>query len=209
MKILRKVPTIEVKRTFVIADHLTQRKNQGNNRKFLKDLSEKQFEKNLRDAKKKILALPGEAVDALVTPKWPKRLEAYNDSTWYVAEAHPSEIGVWTRAGDLPLRWTNDSLKETARKVAAGLEKKSRLLKKRPKRSIPNILKIQTHLDQKEKYLYPIVFKTDTGTRGRVRLKHKMKGDIDDGCMRSIALAISGRDPITVYFGVPKKISVK
>jgi hypothetical protein len=40
---------------------------------------------------------------------------------------------------------------------------------------------------------------------GRKRLKTKMKGDIDDGCMRSIALAISGRNPITVYFGVPKK----
>jgi len=32
-----------------------------------------------------------------------------------------------------------------------------------------------------------------------------MKGDIDDGCMRSIAMAISGKKDITVYFGIPKK----
>ncbi len=31
-----------------------------------------------------------------------------------------------------------------------------------------------------------------------------MKGDIDDGCMRSIALAISGKNNIVVYFGIPK-----
>lgn len=205
MRILRKVKAIEVKRAFAIADHLTQRKNHGNNRKFLKDLSEKQFEKNLRIAKRKILGLSERAVDALVSPTWPKRINAYNGSTWYVTEVHPSEVGVWTRAGDLPLRWTNDSLKETARRVTAGFEKKSKLLKKRPRHAIPNIMKIATHLDQKEKYLYPIVFKTDTGTRGRRRLKRKMKGDIDDGCMRSIALAMSGRDPITVYFGSPSR----
>lgn len=60
-------------------------------------------------------------------------------------------------------------------------------------------------MEQKEKYLYPIVFKTDTGTKGRKRLKRKVKGDIDDGCMRSIAMAMFGRDPITVYYGIPKK----
>ncbi len=34
-----------------------------------------------------------------------------------------------------------------------------------------------------------------------------MKGDIDDGCMRSIAMAMSERVPITVYFGIPMKNS--
>jgi hypothetical protein len=70
-----------------------------------------------------------------------------------------------------------------------------------------DILSYKGHLEQKEKYLYPIVFKTDTGTQGRKRLKRKMKGDIEDGCMRSIALAISGRDRITVYFGIPKNVA--
>ncbi|MFZ2167506.1 MAG: hypothetical protein WAV50_01400 [Minisyncoccia bacterium] len=205
MKILKEVRTIDVKRTFVIADHITQRKNLGNNRKFLKDLSEEEFDKKLHGAKKVILKLPQKELDALITPKWPKRLKAYDSVTWFLAEASPKELGVWRRAGELPLTWTNGSLLETAQKVKNGFEKKSKLIKRRPMHSIPNILKIKAHLDQKEKYLYPIVFKTDTGTGGRRRLKRKMKGDIDDGCMRSIALAISGRNPITIYFGVPKK----
>jgi hypothetical protein len=89
--------------------------------------------------------------------------------------------------------------------VKKALENKSKLLKSRARHAIPNILKLKTHLEQKEKYLYPIVFKTDTGTKGRKRLKNKMKGDIDDGCMRSMALAVSGKENILVYYGVPKK----
>ncbi len=85
----------------------------------------------------------------------------------------PDELGVWNRAGNLPLRWTNKSLAETAKKVERGLKRKSKSIRRRPKHSIPNILKIKDHLEQKEKYLYPIVFKTDTGTQGRKRLKKK------------------------------------
>ncbi len=189
----------------MVADYITQRKTTGNNRKFLKDVSEKEFSEKLIQAKKVILKLDEKDLDRLVSPKWPKRIKAYNNSQWFLAQVSAKEVGVWRRAGNLPLQWTNGSLFETAGKVKAALMTNSKLLKQRPKHSIPNILKIKTHLEQKEKYLYPIVFKTDTGTKGRKRLKNKTKGDIDDGCMRSIALAISGRNPITVYFGIPKK----
>lgn len=205
MRIIKKVPVIEVKRTFVIADHITQRKNLGNNRKFLKDITEKDFDKKLISAKKTILKLKEKNLDRLITPKWPKRIKSYNNSDWYLVEFSPKELGVWNKAGGLPLEWTNGSLAETAKKVKHALENNSKLIKRRTKHSIPNILKNKSHLAQKEKYLYPIVFKSDTGTKGRGRLKRKMKGDIDDGCMRSIALAISGKNPILVYFGIPKK----
>jgi len=205
MKILRKIPTIEVKRTFVIADHLTQRKGSGNNRKFLKELSEKEFDRKLQNAKKLILKYKEEKLDVLISPKYPKRVNSYNNSQWFVAEMSPKELGVWRRAGNMPLQWTNGSLYDTARKIKTALEKNPKLIKGRPRHTIPNILKIKSHLEQKEKYLYPIVFKGDTGTGGRRRLKRKMKGDIDDGCMRSIAMAVSGKDPILVYFGLSKK----
>lgn len=205
MKIIKKINTLEVKRTFVIADHITQRRNLGNNRKFLKDISLEEFDKKLHQSKRTILKLKEKSLDKLISPKWPKRIDSYNNSNWFIAEMSPDELGVWNRAGGLPLRWTNRSLAETAEKVSRGLKRKSKSIKRRPKHSIPNILKIKYHLQQKEKYLYPIVFKTDTGTQGRRRLKKKMKGDIDDGCMRSIALAIAGRKKIKVYFGVPKK----
>jgi hypothetical protein len=208
MKILKKISTIEVKRTFVVADqiaHVHKGKKLGNNRKFLKELSENEFNKKLIITKRKILKLNENKLNKLISPEWPKRINAYNNSNWFIAEFNPSEIGVWNRAGNLPLRWTNRSLAETAEKMKRGLIRNSKSIKRRPKHAIPSILKIKDHLEQKEKYLYPIVFKTDTGTQGRKRLKRKMKGDIDDGCMRSIAMAMSGRNPITVYFGVPKK----
>ncbi|MDD3531394.1 MAG: hypothetical protein PHV99_02285 [Candidatus Pacebacteria bacterium] len=149
------------------------------------------------------MKLKEKELDKLVSPEWPKRLRVYTGSKWFLAHVSPKEVGVWTRAGGLPLRWTNKSLAETAGKVARGLERNSTSIKRRPKHAIPNILKIKDHLEQKERYLYPIVFKTDTGTMGRKRLKRKMAGDIDDGNMRSIALAMNGRNPITVYFGIP------
>ncbi len=206
MKILKKVSAIEVKRAFVISDHLTQRKTSGNNRKFLKSLSEKQFDRKLSNAKKVVLRLKLKDLDKRVSPKWPKRIRAYNASRWFLAEVNPRETGTWKRAGNLPLGWTNKSLYETAQKVQDALDKNSKLLKQRPKHAIPNILRIKTHLEQKEKYLYPITFKSNTGTQGRKRLKHKVKADIDDGCMRSIALAISGKKSIRVYFGMPLKV---
>lgn len=204
MQILKKVPTIEVKRTFVVADHITQRKNLGNNKKYLKDISPEEFDKKLKTAKKVILKLREKDLDKMLSPKYLKRINAYNSSTWYLAKMKPEELGVWRRAGDLPLRWTNKSLAETAEKVTKGFKRKSKSIKKRPKHAIPSILKIKDHIEQKEKYLYPIVFKTDTGTKGRKRLKTKTLGDIDDGCMRSIALAMSGKKSVTVYFGEPK-----
>ncbi len=204
MKLLKPVSHLEVKRTYVVADHITDRKNHGNNRKFLKKISEKRFEQKLQRTKKVVLGLKEKELDKLISPVWPKRVQSYSTSKWFLAEMSPDELGVWSHAGDLPLRWTNQSLAETAAKVVRGLKRNSKSIKGRPKHALPNILKIKDHLEQKEKYLYPIVFKTDTGTQGRKRLKRKMKGDIDDGCMRSIAMAMSGKKLLKVYFGVPK-----
>ena len=68
------------------------------------------------------------------------------------------------------------------------------------------MLATNVRLLQSEKYLLPIIFKSGTGTLGRRGLKRVMKGDIDDGCMRSIALAVSGKKVIRAYIGFPKKV---
>ena len=196
MKILKTVPTIEVKRTFVISNFGKIKGNQ-------KGVSEKIFANKLEKAKSKVLKFSEKDLDKHI--EWPKRLESYNNSDWYIAKFSPSELGPWRRASGLPLRWTNRSLKETSQKINKVLGTSSDILKKRSRYSIYNMLESPSQLKQNEKYLYPIVFKNDTGTRGRSYLRFKTKADIDDGCMRSIAMAISGRDPITVYFGVPKK----
>ena len=82
---------------------------------------------------------------------------------------------------------------------------KLNLRKMRAAKAVKGMLETNVGLIQSEKYLYPIVFKGGTGTNGRKGLKKKMRGDIDDGCMRSIALVINGAKTIKVYFGTPRK----
>ena len=147
-------------------------------------------------------------LDRQISPDWPRRLRTYNSSDWYIGEIKPSEAGIWKRAGGLPLSWTNGSLKDTADKVRRALRKNQKSFKKRARRAILNMLETNVDMLQSEKYLLPIVFKGGTGTRGRQGLKRLTRGDIDDGCMRSIALAVRNAKVIRAYIGFPKKVPV-
>lgn len=160
----------------------------------------------LERAKQKVLNLNTAQLNKRIS--WSKRLYAYENSDWYLGEVSTAEVGVWSRAGGLPASWTNRSLRETAHKVRLALEKNPKRLVKRARRAIPNILATNVNRLQKEKYLLPIIFKGNSGTRGRHRFKYRAKGDIDDGCMRSIALAVSGMKVIRAYIGFPKKRAV-
>jgi hypothetical protein len=161
------------------------------------------FLQRLSATKKKVLKLSDKQLDALIEDS--RRRDAYNTYEWLEAIVRTDEIGVWRRAGGLRLEWTNRSLKETAEHVKRALSKKAPMKGTRARRVIPNMLHTNIVDLQKEKYLLPIVFKGNTGTRGRRRLKYQTKGDIDDGCMRSVALAVSGKKTIKVYFGTPRK----
>jgi hypothetical protein len=202
MKILKKVSSLEVKRTFVIANDIRIQKN---GRRYLGKISREDFQKKFAQSKHRGLQMTVKQLNKLISPNWPRRINSYDASDWYLAEVKTNEIGVWKRAGDLPLSWTNGSLKETADKVRGALKKDSPLLAKRARRAVTNMLATNVGILQSEKYLLPIIFKGGTGTLGRRRLKRVMKGDIDDGCMRSIALAVSGAKIIRAYIGFPKK----
>ena len=206
MKKLKRVPAIEAKRTYLIADAIRRSESKKD---FLGKIDASEWQTKLRSAKKKILALPEKKLDAMIAKTYVRRLHAFNSSNWYIGTFTPDEVGVWRRAGNLPLEWTNDSLKETARHVQRAIATKSRRLKSRAKSVVPNLLRINVDLIQDEKYLLPIVYEVDTGTKGRRRLKKKMKGDIDDGCMRSIALTINGAKKIKAYLGFPKRAESK
>ncbi len=203
MKLIKKVALREVKRAFVIPKLI---RSQRDNHRYLGKITPRQYASKLASAKKRVLKFTTAQLDRIIIAgEWKRRVQAFNTSDWYLAEVQITEIGVWKRAGGLPLSWTNGSLKETADKVRHALHTNSRPITKRAGHTIPNILVTNVHDLQNEKYLYPIVFKGGTGTQGRKGLKRKMKGDIDDGCMRSIALAIAGQKTLQVYFGVPKK----
>ncbi len=178
MKLLRKVKSIEVKRCFVISDLVKQ--------------------KDLPKAKKVILWLPEEMLDLIIKGTLIKRFKTYNKMQWYTGIVETNEVGVWKKAGGLPLAWTRGSLQETAHFVEQILQKNPKKLSKRSRTAIPGILKNSLSIIQKEKYLFPIIL--PGGTMGRKGLK-KMKGDIDDGCMRAIALAVSGNKTVKAYIG--------
>jgi len=167
-------------------------------------VSRAEYRRRLTLAKKLILPLPERLLHLMLVGEWKTRPHTYDKARWYVAEMSTDELGVWRRAGHLPLRWTKGSLTETGAYVRAALRAKKKNLKHRSYSAIPGILKTSLPYLQKEKYLFPIAFKGGTGTKGRRGLP-KMKGDLDDGCMRSIALAVAGKKKIKVYFGVPKK----
>jgi len=198
MKLVRKIPTIEVKRVFVTAQKLRLARKKGT--KYLPKLSRGEFLKKLARAKKDTKKLSEKQLDKIISDEWPKRLKSYNDVTWYKAVVASREVGVWRRAGGLPSKWTCCSLAETAGYVKMGLADKHKHIRARSKRAIPRIMEF-SGIISRDKYLYPIVFKSSIGTNGRRWCKNKVKGDIDDGCMRSIALAVSGYKKLNIYFG--------
>ena len=193
-----------MKRAFTVSKLCAGRTHKGHMKKVT---SEKEYVKRVEHMKKKVLAMKESALNTFIIADYKKRFLAFEASDWYLAEFSPKELGVWNRAGEMPLRWTNRSLEETAQKVKWALDRKNGFRKKhiRAAHAIPGILQNAMSIIQEEKYLFPIAFKCDTGTRGRARLKTKMVADLDDGCMRSIALTVSGSKKIMLYFGVPKK----
>ena len=157
---------------------------------------------------KKVLGMKETDLDKIIGSKYQKRLVAYDSYEWHVAEMSPDELGVWRYAGELPLRWTNRTLSETADKVRRALHRKNGFHQKRKHvraaQAIPGIIQTSLPLIQTNKYHFPIVFKGGTGTLARRRLKLQTVGDIDDGSMRSISLAVTGVKKIRVYFGTPR-----
>ncbi|TSC68548.1 MAG: hypothetical protein G01um101456_602 [Parcubacteria group bacterium Gr01-1014_56] len=200
MKRNKKISVKEVKRAFVIAQLVRLRKGK---KRYLGSVSQKEFKQNLTKVKKQVLKMKEPQLDRMIGNDYKKRLHAYNNSVWYLGKVQRNEVGVWRGAGGLPRAWTKGSLKETSKKVAHALEHNPSLIKKRARHTIENILRTNVKQLQKEKYLFPIIFESGTGTNGRRGLK-KLKGDIDDGNMRSIALTIKGTKTIQAYIGLQK-----
>lgn len=203
MRILHKVHPTEVKRAFVISQKMRFSRKKG--KKYLPKLAKTEFLKKLKQAKTTAKKLNEKQLDKIITDEYPKRADAYNNTNWHRAVVSTSEVGVWRRAGGLPAQWTCCSLSQTSRKVKNGSRQQSKLIRARAKRIIPRIMEF-IDIIRREKYLSPVVFVSGTGTRGRRWCKTRVKGDIDDGCMRAIALAVSGHTTLSVYFGKPKSL---
>lgn len=199
------VDRIEPKRCYVMSQ--TIRNLDRNNERYTPQLSREAFLERLQRAKDIVAKLSEEELDSsIASENYPKRLKAYNNVQWYQGIVHADEVGVWKGAGGLPISWTEGSLTETARRVSQSFKDQSTNgIAARAKRAIP---RMRENLDiiAEEPYLYPIILPGGTMGRGLHGRPYKdfrlMKGDIEDGCMRSITLVTSGRDKFYAYIGI-------
>lgn len=201
MKLLKKVSTLEVKQCFVLSQRFTSKKMRKKGIK-VHDPNEKNLINHLSQVRKDVLKLKEKSLDHIIGRESKKRLQVYNNLDWYVGEVSTSEVKVWKNTGGLYASWTQrQSLKYTAEKLAQELQKeKSKIRRRRVMQVVPQIMKVKKII-QKEKYLLPVVVPNKTYAKysGGFRT---IPGILDDGCMRSLAYAVSGDKKIKVYIGI-------
>lgn len=161
----------------------------------------------LAQTKKSIFHLTEDALDRTIAKEYHKRLKVYDALEWYVGDVDIDEVKVWKGTGGLYATWTERcSLKETAEKLSRELlSGRSRLGRRRAMCVVPEIMQIKEIL-QNDPCLMPIIVPNGTyGTqRGGIRT---IRWFLDDGCMRSLAYAVSGDAKIRAYIGMPMKKS--
>jgi len=203
MKLLKKVSNRETKRCFVLSQRFTSKKMRKKGIKEHKPNKDIIIQ-NLSKTKKKVLKLKEISLDKIIGDEYNKRLKVYDTLDWYLGEVNVSEVKVWKGTGGLYESWTQRvSLKETAQKLKAELKKdKSKIKKRRAFQVIPQIIPIKKIL-QREKYLLPVVVPNGTYKKHSGGIK-TIPWFLDDGCMRSLAYAVSGDKKLKVYIGISK-----
>jgi hypothetical protein len=205
MKLFKKVKSIEVKRCFAFSNRFTSKKMRKEAlKKHILRPTKETFSRNLAINKRAVLKLKEPALDLIISTEYMKRLKAYNSVEWHIGYVDLSEVGLWRGAGGIPEKWTRGSLRDSSNKMASELKKgKSRYSRIRAMKAVPEIISLKAAI-KKENCLLPIILPSGTIPNCRKGMS-KMKGDIDDGCMRSLALAVSGDNEIKAYIGTSLK----
>ncbi len=197
MRLLQKVRPLEVKRSFVLSDFI---RHHEYNTQAMAPLSPSQYKREVKRANRIVREIPEVLLDRIIKGTFEKRLTAYKKLTWHIGIVRTDEVRVWRGAGGLPKKYTIGSVAHTGDVVRKVLAKNPRTLGARARSAIPSILHTSLSIIQREKYLLPIVI--PGGTLDKSGSPAFL--DIDDGCMRSIALAVSGKKTIKVYVGRKK-----
>ncbi len=205
MELLKKVSRLEAKRCFVLSQRFTSKRMRKDAvKKHMIKPSKKTIIANIKAQTEEVMKLGEGQLDHIISTEYKKRLKAYDTVEWYKGVVDVSEVGVWRGAGGAPLSWTRGSVKDTARILFEEINKKNaRYSRIRAMRVVPKILEIK-NIIKKQKYLLPIILSDGTIKNARKGMK-KMKGHIDDGCMRSLAFAGTGDEKITAYIGIAPK----
>ncbi|MFZ2188290.1 MAG: hypothetical protein WAV73_01865 [Candidatus Moraniibacteriota bacterium] len=208
MKLLKKVKGLEVKRCFVLSNRFTSKRMRKDAlKKQITKPTKETFSKNIAINKRAVLKLKETALDLIISTEYKKRLKAYDSVDWHIGFVDLSEVGLWKGAGGLPKAWTYGSLRDSANEMSHELKKNdSKLSRIRAMKVVLEIINSRTII-KKEKYLLPIILPGGTITTCRKGMR-KMKGDIDDGCMRSLAFAINGDKQIRAYIGTKREKNI-
>ena len=205
MKLLKKVPAIEVKRCFVLSQRFTSKKIR--NKTILRDkqrVSSDSFAADLREQKKKVLALSEKSLDKIIKSEYNLRYKMYNDLAWYIGEVSANEVCLWRWAGGLYRSWTErKTLYQTAQLFHKEFKKNTSRLKRVRAYSVVSDIIRQKEIISREQYLLPIAVPTGSYKEHRAGIR-SIPLFLDDGNMRSLTYVIAGEKMIRMYVGVKK-----
>jgi hypothetical protein len=183
---MRKVKIKEVLQTFIVANELKKRYSEINDiseykkvysaiRNNIKNYSEKELWQRIKDK---------------------DRIKRYKSCDWYFGKIKISSTGVWPHMGHIAdnllfedTKWSANQIYTNSNKIVKGeLNHLFRIMPFAPylNRHIPTIVTQGGIIRDEKKYL-------------------KERYDIDDGCHRTVCLALHGKTFINAYIGIPKK----
>ncbi|MFZ2523163.1 MAG: hypothetical protein WAW92_02140 [Minisyncoccia bacterium] len=187
---------LEVIRTFYTAEVLLKKEHvpEKADQKTLEDHLAKIKTKSDKMSKRQLLKF--------FFDNWTQRYDNYMNSEWELREINLADCGVWPKMGNLPEKFTQGNLLDTAISVDELLVDRNKITYKTSR-----VLYIEELVDTTTtvlSYIPPIVI--EGGVIRNNKLKDKMvykrcKYDIDDGNHRMVALALLGETKVLAWVG--------
>ncbi len=177
----------EVKECFVLSEKA----------KALANLDVDKFRQGLEVLKNDVRKMSRLEVDGVL--RW--RASLYDCLTWHWGAVTIDEVGVWAGAGGLPDVLCLGSVRETASAIvkSGGVQALPGRSDSRARDNIQGMMTVAS-LISKERLLSVIA--EVGGTHRSTPPYKRMSWDLNDGSLRSIALALSGIQTLNAFFGV-------
>ncbi len=183
---MKKVKFKKVLQTFITANELKK--------KYAKINNINEYKKIYLEIEKKVKKYSEQKLLSRVSDK--NRAERYKSCDWYFGRIRIDSTGVWPRMGNIP----NNLLIKDSKWSANQIYKNSAKIIKYKLNHLFRIMPLASHLNQR----MPIIVIKDGAIRSEKKYL-KQKYDIDDGCHRTICLALTGRIFVNAYIGVQKQ----
>ncbi|MCD4666763.1 hypothetical protein K8R47_03060 [archaeon] len=184
---MKKVKIKEVLQAFIISDELKKEYGEINNISEYKEIYNK--------IKNKIKKYSEKELWQCIKDK--NRIIRYKSCDWYFGRIKISNTGVWPHMGHIvdnllfkDTKWTANQIFKNSNKILKG--------------ELNHLFRILPFVSYLNKHI-PIITIQNSAIRDKEKYLKEMC-DIDDGCHRTICLALQGRTFINAYIGIQKKI---